>query len=126
LNPGRRRRRPRFAQAGIEAIVDVGSVSWVGSLDAGLASARKLNVLLKFVFGLMSRRIMRLATRREGACSFLLVRPDGAQLAEIGELFGSGRVQPVIDKVFAFGQAPDALAYLAQGRSKGKAVVQSR
>jgi len=32
----------------------------------------------------------------------------------------------VIDKVFAFEQAREALEYLAQGRSKGKVVVQMR
>jgi NADPH:quinone reductase-like Zn-dependent oxidoreductase len=30
----------------------------------------------------------------------------------------------VIDKVFPFEQAKEALAYLAEGRSKGKVVVQ--
>jgi NADPH:quinone reductase-like Zn-dependent oxidoreductase len=32
----------------------------------------------------------------------------------------------VIDKMFPFEQAPEALAYLAQGRSRGKVVVQMR
>jgi len=37
--------------------------------------------------------------------------------------FEQHRTAPVIDKVFPFEQAKDALAYLAQGRSKGKVVV---
>lgn len=99
-------------------------VSLVGPLDAAFAKARNLNFVLKFVFGLMSRKVMRLAARREVAYSFLFVRPDGAQLAEIGRLLQSQTIRPVIDKVFAFDQAPEALEYLAQGRSKGKVVVQ--
>lgn len=34
-----------------------------------------------------------------------------------------GHIKPVIDKVFPFEQAKEALAYLAQGRAKGKVVV---
>lgn len=99
-------------------------VSLVGPLDAAFGKARGLNVVLKFVFGLMSRKVMRLAAKRDVAYSFLFVRPDGAQLSEIGQLLQSGRVRPVIDQVFPFVQASEALAYLAQGRSKGKVVVQ--
>lgn len=99
-------------------------VSLVGPLDAAFAEARKLNFVLKFVFGLMSRKVMRLAAKREVAYSFLFVRPDGAQLAEIGKLLQDGTLRPVVDKVFAFKQSPEALAYVAQGRSKGKVVVQ--
>lgn len=101
-------------------------VSLVGPLDAAFARARRLNFLLAFVFGLMSRKIMRLAGRRKVAYSFLFMRPDGNQLAQIGELLKAGHVRPVIDKVFAFEQAKDALAYLAQGRSRGKVVVKVR
>jgi NADPH:quinone reductase-like Zn-dependent oxidoreductase len=50
--------------------------------------------------------------------------PDGDQLTEIGALLGSGRMRPVIDMVFPFEQAKAALQYLAQGRAKGKVVVQ--
>ena len=98
-------------------------VSLIGPLDAAFARARRLNFVLKFVFGLMSRKIMRLAKKRDVAYSFLFVRPDGAQLAEIGELLATDRIQPVIDKVFPFDQAKEALEYLAQGHAKGKVVV---
>jgi NADPH:quinone reductase-like Zn-dependent oxidoreductase len=101
-------------------------VSIVGPLDAAFARARRLNFVLAFVFGLMSRKIMRLARKRQVDYSFLFVRPDGDQLAEIGELLKTQRIRPVIDKVFPFEQAKDALAYLAQGRAKGKVVVQMR
>lgn len=98
-------------------------VSLVGPLDAAFAEAKKLNFFLKFVFGLMSRKIRRLAGKRDVAYSFLFVRPDGGQLAEIGALIKAERVRPVIDKVFPFDQAKEALDYLALGRAKGKVVV---
>jgi NADPH:quinone reductase-like Zn-dependent oxidoreductase len=99
-------------------------VSLVGPLDAAFARARRLNFVLTFVFRLMSRKIKRLAKKREVTYSFLFARPDGDQLAEIGELLKTERIRPVIDKVFPFAQAKEALEYLAQGRAKGKVVVQ--
>lgn len=101
-------------------------VSLVGPLDAAFARARGLNFFLTFVFGLMSRKIMRLAKKRDLTYSFLFARPDGDQLAGIGELLTTGRVQPVIDKVFPFEQAKEALDYLAQGRARGKVVIKVR
>ncbi|MBA0212947.1 NADP-dependent oxidoreductase [Pectobacterium brasiliense] len=99
-------------------------ISLIGPLDAAFASARRLNVVLKFVFGLMSRKIIRLAGKRDITYSFLFVRSDGRQLSEIGDLLESEHIHPVIDKVFPFDQAKEALEYLAQGRAKGKVVVQ--
>ena len=98
-------------------------VSLIGPLDTAFARARRLNFVLSFVFGLMSRKILRLAKKRNVDYSFLFVHPDGPQLAEIGALLESGRIRPVIDKVFPFDQAKEALDYLALGRAKGKVVV---
>lgn len=75
-------------------------VSLIGPLDAAFARARRLNFFLRFVFGLMSRKIMRLARKRDVTYSFLFVRSDGAQLAEIGGLLESEHIRPVIDRVF--------------------------
>ena len=101
-------------------------VSLVGPLDVAFARARRLNFILTFVFALMSRKIMRLAKKRDVDYSFLFARPDGDQLAQIGKLLEAQRIRPVIDRVFAFEQAREALAYLAEGRSRGKVVVQMR
>lgn len=107
------------------AILKPGSriVSLIGPLDAAFAEAKRLNFILKFVFGLMSRKLMKLAGKKGVNYAFLFVRPDGQQLAEIGELLETERIRPVIDKVFQFDQAKQALDYLALGRSKGKVVV---
>ncbi|WP_431121913.1 NADP-dependent oxidoreductase [Variovorax paradoxus] len=101
-------------------------VSLVGPLDAAFARARRLNFVLTFVFAMMSRKIKRLAKKQGVTYSFLFARPDGNQLAEIGELLKAERIRPVIDKVFPFEQAKEALEYLAQGRSRGKVVVKVR
>lgn len=99
-------------------------VSLVGPPDAAFARARGMNFALKFVFGLLSGGIIRGAKKKGAVYSFLFVHPDGRQLSEIGELLTTGKIRPVIDKVFPFDQAKEALAYLEKGRSKGKVVVQ--
>jgi NADPH:quinone reductase-like Zn-dependent oxidoreductase len=98
-------------------------VSLIGPPDAAFGRARGMNFFMVFVFGLLSRRIVRLAKKRGVEYSFLFVHPDGGQLAEIGQLLDSGRIRPVIDRVFSFDQAKEALAYLDNGRAKGKVVV---
>lgn len=101
-------------------------VSLVGPPDTAFARARGMNFFMKFVFGLLSRKIIRHARKRGVEYSFLFAHPDGRQLAEIGKLLEAGRIRPVIDKVFPFDQAKEALAYLEKGRAKGKVVVQIR
>ncbi|WP_337271214.1 NADP-dependent oxidoreductase [Oryzifoliimicrobium ureilyticus] len=98
-------------------------VSLIGPLDAAFARARNLNAVLRFVFSLMSRKILRLAKKRNVRYSFLFVRPDGDQLAQIGGIIEAAHIRPVIDKVFPFDQSREALAYLEAGRAKGKVVV---
>jgi len=110
------------------AILKPGSrvVSLIGPPDAAFARSRGMNFLMKLVFGLLSAKIIRRAKKHDASYSFLFVRPDGRQLAEIGDLLATGRIRPVIDKVFAFDQAKDGLAYLEHGRAKGKVVVQMK
>jgi NADPH:quinone reductase-like Zn-dependent oxidoreductase len=101
-------------------------VSLIGPPDAAFARARGMNFIMVSLFGLLSRKIIRLAKARGATYSFLFVHPDGGQLSEIGALLDAGRIKPVIDKVFPFDQSKEALAYLAQGRVKGKVVVWMR
>lgn len=101
-------------------------VSLIGPPDAAFARARGMNFIMKFLFSLLSAKIIRAGRKTGTAYSFLFVHPDGGQLAEIGELLEAGKIRPVIDKVFPFDQAKEALAYLAKGRAKGKVVVQMK
>jgi NADPH:quinone reductase-like Zn-dependent oxidoreductase len=101
-------------------------VSIVGPPDAAFGRARGMNFLMVFALWLLSRKMHRLAKKRDVEYSFVLVNPDGNQLAEIGELLETTSIHPVIDKVFPFDQAREALAYLETGRAKGKVVVQMK
>lgn len=100
------------------------AVSLVGPPDAAFGRARGMNFFMVFVLWLLSWKMNRRANKRGVEYSFLFVHPDGSQLAAIGELLKDGSIRPVIDKVFPFDQAKEALAYLEKGRAKGKVVVQ--
>lgn len=99
-------------------------VSLIGPPDAAFARQRGMNIFMRLVFGLLSNKIIRLAKKRDIEYSFLFVQPNGQQLAEIGKIIDDGQIQPVIDRVFPFDQTLQALAYLEEGRAKGKVVVQ--
>ncbi len=98
-------------------------VSLVGPPDAAFARTRDMNLFMRFVFGLLSSKIIRQAKKRGAEYSFLFMHPDGQQLGKISKLLEAGDIVPVIDKVFPFDQTKEALAYLEQGRAKGKVVV---
>jgi NADPH:quinone reductase-like Zn-dependent oxidoreductase len=102
------------------------AASIVGPPDAAFGRTRGMSFFMVFALWLLSYKIHRLAKKRGVEYSFLLVNPDGSQLAEIGELLRVRNIRPVIDKVFPFDQAKEALAYLERGRAKGKIVVQMK
>lgn len=99
-------------------------VSLIGPPDAAFARARGMHFFMGFVFGLLSRKIIRQARKGDAEYTFLFVHPDGRQLAEIADLVEAGRIHPVIDRVFPFDAAKEALFYLEKGRARGKVVVQ--
>lgn len=97
-------------------------ISLVGPPDAAFARAQGLNFFMRFVFGLLSRKIIGRASKRRVEYSFLFMLPDGEQLARIAKLLQTETIRPVIDQTFPFDQAKEALAYLEKGRAKGKVV----
>jgi NADPH:quinone reductase-like Zn-dependent oxidoreductase len=54
------------------------------------------------------------------------MRESGAQLADLAKLVEAGIIKPVVDRTFPLDSTRDALAYVAQGRAKGKVVVKVR
>ena len=55
--------------------------------------------------------------------SFLFMRASGAQLDEITKLIDSGALRPIVDRTYPFDEAPQALAHVEGGRTKGKVVI---
>jgi len=99
-------------------------ISLVGPPDLPFSRRRGMNKIMQLLFWLMSRKIVGRANRRQVDYSFLFVRPDGKQLAEIAALIDAGQLHPVVDKIFPFAESLSALSYLGKGHAKGKVVVQ--
>lgn len=89
------------------------------------AFARELGLswMMKLIFSLLSSKIRKKAARQQVDFSFLFMKANGAELQKITELIEAGIIKPVIDKVYTFDEAPQALDYVDSGRAKGKVIL---
>lgn len=53
----------------------------------------------------------------------LAAKPDQRDLVFIKELIEAGKVVPVIDRCYSFGEVPEALRYYGKGHARGKVVI---
>jgi NADPH:quinone reductase-like Zn-dependent oxidoreductase len=98
------------------------AMSVVGPPDAAFAEQVGLS-LLKPIMALMSRKIRIAAKKRGVRYAFFFMRANGAQLRTLANLYDDGALRPVVDRTFPFDETLDALAFVEQGRAKGKIVV---
>lgn len=98
------------------------AISVFGPPDAAFA-AQLGKPLLKPVMALMSRKVRAQARKLGVRYEFLFMRADGAQLQALAALYDAGALRPVMDRSFVFDETPEALAWVEQGRAKGKVVV---
>ena len=82
-----------------------------------------LNPFVRAAMWLMNRKQFALARRHGVRYEYLFMRPNGEQLYEIAALLESGKIVPVIDRVFPLAQARDAFAYSESGRAVGKIII---
>jgi NADPH:quinone reductase-like Zn-dependent oxidoreductase len=78
---------------------------------------------LQPVMALLSWKTRRAARRQGVRYSFLFMRASGAQLEKITKLIDSGDLRPIVDQTYPFDEAPQALAHVEGGRTKGKVVI---
>ena len=71
----------------------------------------------------LSNKIKKAASKKNVDYTFLFMKANGKQLSEIASLVQLGKIKPVIDKIYPFNQTNDALAYVVEGRAKGKVVI---
>jgi NADPH:quinone reductase-like Zn-dependent oxidoreductase len=99
------------------------AIGVTGPPDPGFAKQLGAPQSIGVVTGLPSRKVRKQARKLGVSYSFLFMQANGAQLRELTALYETGRLRPVIDKTFPFGQTRAALAYLEQGRANGKVVI---
>ncbi|WP_024695275.1 NADP-dependent oxidoreductase [Pseudomonas syringae] len=101
-------------------------ISISGPPTPAFAEEQKSSWVLKQVMRLLSFGIRKEARRKGIDYRFVFMRASGSQLKEVTALIEAGIIKPILDRTFPFEQTADALAYVAQGRAKGKVVVQLR
>ena len=101
-------------------------ISISGPPDPDFAREIGASWMLKMAVRFLSYGVRVKAKRRQVNYSFLFMRANGHQLAQITALIDSGIVRPVVDRVFAFESTAEAMAYVESGRAKGKVVVNMR
>ncbi len=99
------------------------AIGIAGPPDPDFARQDGLRLPLRLVMTLLSFKTRRAARRQGVRYSFLFMRASGAQLGEITKLIDSGVIRPIVDRMYPFDQAPQALAYVEGGRTKGKVVI---
>jgi NADPH:quinone reductase-like Zn-dependent oxidoreductase len=98
------------------------AISVVGPPDAAFAEQIG-RPLLKPVIALINRKVRAQARKLGVRYSFFFMRADGAQLKALAALYDAGAMRAVLDRTFAFDDVLEAMAYVEQGRAKGKVVV---
>jgi len=90
------------------------------------AEEHRLPWYVKLATRFLSSKIRKRAKKQNVNYSFLFMTANGKQLSEITHLIETGKIKPVIDKVFAFEKTNDALQYIESGRAKGKVVIKMK
>jgi NADPH:quinone reductase-like Zn-dependent oxidoreductase len=101
-------------------------ISISGPPDPDFARDIGASWMLNMGMRLLSHGVRANAKRRRVDYSFLFMRANGGQLAEITDLIDAGIIRPVVDRVFPFDSTDEAMAYLEAGRARGKVVVRVR
>jgi NADPH:quinone reductase-like Zn-dependent oxidoreductase len=99
-------------------------VSVAGPPDAQMRAKFGANPLLRFGMWLLARKVYAAAATKDARYFRFLTESDGAQLHGIADLVTAGRIKPVVDRAFAFGDLVAAFDYLEAGRAKGKVVLE--
>lgn len=76
-----------------------------------------------FVVSIIGQPSEEKARQRGVRTARILVRPDGAQLAEIGSLIDAGKVKPVVTEVLPLTEAAKAHEMSQTGHTRGKIVL---
>jgi NADPH:quinone reductase-like Zn-dependent oxidoreductase len=83
----------------------------------------KLNVGLQLVAALLSLVPLVRTAMAKTHYKFLFMVPDGAVLEKIARLVEEGAIRPVVDKVYPFTRANEAIGHVEAGHARGKVVV---
>ncbi len=78
------------------------------------------------LFSAASHKFTALEKKHHVQYSFLFMKPSGEQLRTIANYIEDGKIKPIIDRVYPFENAQEAMEYAETGRAKGKIIVKIR
>lgn len=98
-------------------------VSVSGLPNARFAKKYGSGFFKTLLFSAASKKLTALEKKHNVQYTFLFMEPSGNQLRIIADYIDSGKIKPVLDKVFPFEDAQKAMKYAESGRAKGKIVL---
>ncbi|GAF64688.1 zinc-containing alcohol dehydrogenase [Bacillus sp. TS-2] len=98
-------------------------VSIAGTPNGRFAEHMELGFIKKLLLSLASSNITKLEKKHDIEYTFLFMKHNGAQLKILSGLLETGKLKPIIDRVFAFEKAHEALSYSESGKAKGKVIL---
>ena len=98
-------------------------VSVSGRPNARFAKEYGAGFFKTLLFSAASHKLTALEKKHDAHYSFLFMKPSGEQLRIIADYIESGKIKPVIDRIFSFEEAQQAMEYAESGRAKGKIIV---
>lgn len=101
-------------------------VSVSGLPNARFAKKYGSSFIKSILFSAASYKLTKLEKKHNVQYTFLFMEPSGNQLRIIADFIESGKIKPVIDRVFPFEDAQKAMEYSEEGRAKGKIVLKIR
>ncbi|MDW8471447.1 NADP-dependent oxidoreductase [Streptomyces scabiei] len=100
------------------------AIGVAGPPDSGFARQLGAPSFMGVAMNALSRKVRKQAKALGVRYEFFFMQASGAQLCELGALYDSGRLRPVIDRTFPFDRTLEAMAYVEQGRTTaGKVVI---
>lgn len=78
------------------------------------------------LFSALTHKLTALEKKHHVQYSFLFMKPSGEQLRTIANYIEAGKIKPIIDRVYSFEHAQEAMEYAETGRAKGKIIVKIR
>jgi NADPH:quinone reductase-like Zn-dependent oxidoreductase len=100
------------------------AIGVAGPPDAGFAKQLSAPWFMGLIMNAISRKVRKQAKALGARYEFFFMQASGSQLRELGSLYDSGQLRPVIDRTFPFDETLEAMAYVEEGRTTaGKVVV---
>ncbi|WP_445492617.1 NADP-dependent oxidoreductase [Niallia sp. 03133] len=78
------------------------------------------------LFSVASNKLTALEKKHNIQYTFLFMKPSGEQLRIIANFIETGKIKPIIARVYPFEDAQKAMEYAESGRAKGKIILKIR